>query len=49
MYIVTSRDRYGIEIIIWYFKKQENAIKEYKALKKLGYKRVNVSLVLKIN
>ena len=43
MYIVTSRDKHGSDMIIYYFKSYENAFKEYRQLKKLKYKRVNIS------
>lgn len=48
MYIITSRDYHGSEMIIWYFKSLDKAKAEYQELKRLKYKRVNLSQVIKL-
>ena len=47
MYIVTSRDKHGSDMIIWHFKNYELALFQYKDLKKRKYPRVHLSSVNK--
>lgn len=47
IFIVTSKDYSGSNMIIWYFKSLIIAQKQYKELKRLKYKRVNISKVIK--
>lgn len=47
MYLVTSRDKHGANMIIWKYRYIHLARKDYLELKKMKYKDVHISQVLK--
>ena len=47
MYLITSRNRNGSEMIIWKYYSLDNAKSAYSELKKLKYKNVKLSKVIK--